>query len=269
MAYGFNPHFAAMPQIAPQTNTAPVPFHEQIARKSVEILCRFKKALSLKDLVYHLGQASNVRLSEKQLHDIIVKFPNNFNFVYKDSEIENVYVSSVTKLGLCREHCSKQGQCQGFPACDGLHICKFYLLSNSCRVTKQGKSCLYGHDLTSQHNMQLLRRHLLDHLSVMDIKSLFRTTESRSRTTLPTVCKFYNINVGCRAEMEGKPCPYLHMCKFYVIGQCRFGKGCKRSHDVLNPQVKGRTKPVEAARFQYLNKCYVILHECSGLLNQH
>ncbi|KAK3105260.1 hypothetical protein FSP39_021031 [Pinctada imbricata] len=146
MAYGFQPSSFVPPRVE-------VPFEEQLARKTIEILCRAKKALSLRDLVIELGRESHLRLSEKQLHDIITKFPNNFNFVYKDREIENVYVSAVTKLSLCREHCSKQGQCGG-------------------------------------------------------------------------------------AEKEGKPCPYLHMCKFYVIGQCRFGKGCKRNHDIFNQQVR-------------------------------
>jgi hypothetical protein len=220
-----------------QSSSSIQDFNQSIVRKSIEILCQCKKPMSATELSQQLG-SHIVRLSEKQLIEVLSNYPNNFT-IYAKEGTEDYILTVCTKLGLCKEHCSKQGQCPGIPVCDGLHICKFYLLSNSCRVEKQGKNCLFGHDLTSPHNMSLLRQNMLEHLSVHSIKNLFRTTESRGRTTMPSICKFYNINVGCRAQEDGKPCPYLHICKFYVIGQCRFGKRCKRGHDVFDPQVKG------------------------------
>lgn len=40
---------------------------------------------------------------------------------------------------------------------------------------------------------------MLEYLSVYSIKSLFRIIESRGRIIMLSICKFYNINVGCRA----------------------------------------------------------------------
>ncbi|XP_061196239.1 protein mono-ADP-ribosyltransferase PARP12-like [Saccostrea echinata] len=232
------PNVQQQPLVQPQpqqSSSSGQDFNQSIVRKSIEILCQHKKPMSAAELSQQLA-SHIVRLSEKQLIEVLSNYPNNFT-IYTKEGTEDHILSVCTKLGLCKEHCSKQGQCPGIPVCDGLHICKFYLLSNSCRVEKQGKNCLFGHDLTSPHNMSLLRQNMLEHLSVHSIKNLFRTTESRGRTTMPSICKFYNINVGCRAEEEGKACPYLHICKFYVIGQCRFGKRCKRSHNVFDQQI--------------------------------
>ncbi|XP_034381965.1 protein mono-ADP-ribosyltransferase PARP12b isoform X2 [Cyclopterus lumpus] len=55
---------------------------------------------------------------------------------------------------------------------------------------------------------------------------------------------------GCREEAQGR-CPQLHICKFFIYGNCRFGKGrksCKFSHDIRS-----------AHNFEILREC--TLHE--------
>ena len=112
--------------------------------------------------------------------------------------------------------------------CTGLHICKFYLLQGKCKF---GGACRYGHDLTISHNSRLLRENLLNTLSVEDIRYLLNLPENRTKSTIPKVCKFYNLAAGCRQSATGK-CPFLHICKFYLQESCQFNKKCSRSHEI-------------------------------------
>ncbi|CAC5389226.1 PARP7S [Mytilus coruscus] len=162
-------------------------------------------------------------------------YPKNFEI---ETDGRNSFISALTKLELCPTHCSGRGTCRGSPICDKLHICKFYLLSNSCHVAKVGKLCAFGHDLTTAHNKALLRDNFMDELRLEDLRNLFRSVKSRCPMTTPQICKFYNVGKGCSKETRGQPCPFLHLCRFYISGTCKFGKGCRRSHDLLNQQVK-------------------------------
>ncbi|XP_018545069.1 protein mono-ADP-ribosyltransferase PARP12 [Lates calcarifer] len=48
------------------------------------------------------------------------------------------------------------------------------------------------------------------------------------------LCRSYGREERCRGEGEGG-CQQLHLCKFFIYGNCRFGKGrkpCKFSHDI-------------------------------------
>ena len=62
--------------------------------------------------------------------------------------------------------------------------------------------------------------------------------ENHSRE-MPDICTFYNLICGC--AKEGK-CTRLHVCKYYVGGSCKFGRYCKRSHDIFDKQPKGALK---------------------------
>ena len=46
--------------------------------------------------------------------------------------------------------------------------------------------------------------------------------------------RYFNVHKGCS---RGNMCHSLHMCLSYVLKSCKFGKGCKRNHDVDHPQV--------------------------------
>jgi len=47
---------------------------------------------------------------------------------------------------------------------------------------------------------------------------------------LPQPGSFYNAK-GCR---HGAKCVKLHICRDYLIGDCKFGDTCTRSHDLLD-----------------------------------
>ena len=56
--------------------------------------------------------------------------------------------------------------------------------------------------------------------------------------SVPAICKFYQNELGCRKKdwgPDGK-CHFLHICQYFVIGECKFGFNCKRSHDLYSGQ---------------------------------
>lgn len=50
-------------------------------------------------------------------------------------------------------------------------------------------------------------------------------------------CTFYNSAGGCKSK-NVKGCPALHICRYYLSGKCKYGSGCKRTHNILDPQPK-------------------------------
>lgn len=226
---------------------------ERIARVAIKVLCKIGSPLFIRDLARHIGEypitnnweAPMPRLGERQLYDIISKYPNNFVFTKKSTIDEDIVVAAKTSLGLCKDHCSRFAQCPGIPLCQGLHICRYYLLSNSCKFSRvHGPTsipCQFGHDMTTTHNRQLLQQNIIDHLTVPELRFLFGTLKSRSQSTLPNICRFYNVESGCRSASQGKECPFIHICRHYVMDQCRFGVNCKRNHNINDQQVRGKT----------------------------
>lgn len=176
------------------------------------------------------------RKFQTKLLSLLQIYQDNFDI---ETDGKNSFITAFTKLELCPIHCSGRSMCRGAPICDKLHICKFYLLSNSCQIERRGKHCAFGHDLTTAHNKALLRQHYLDDLRVEELRNIFRHIKSRCPITMPQICKFYNVGKGCSKEGTAHPCPFIHLCKFYVSGTCKFNKGCRRRHDLLDQQVKG------------------------------
>lgn len=141
--------------------------------------------------------------------------------------VDSDFVMVTTDLSLCLEHSKTAGSCHG-GSCQGLHFCKFYLLSGSCRHQER---CLFGHDLSTPHNLQLLRDHFLDNLTTTDLRMVFTLPTNRHGVLRPQVCRYYNIQSGCHKRGN---CHSLHICRPYVDGSCKFGKKCKRNHNITN-----------------------------------
>ncbi|CAL1541027.1 unnamed protein product [Lymnaea stagnalis] len=148
---------------------------------------------------------------------------------------ELVYV--FTKLTLCETHCRQAGNghnrhCNG--RCEDLHLCRTFLLctQDACPFSKK-RNCMFGHEFYSRHNAPLLEKHNLDRLDDDELRRLFRRPSSRSKTTMPQVCKYYNDVKGKRCANE--KCKSLHLCSDFIEDQCF--DNCPRNHNLADKRV--------------------------------
>ncbi|KAH3811062.1 hypothetical protein DPMN_139464 [Dreissena polymorpha] len=98
-----------------------------------------------------------------------------------------------------------------------------------------GNGCPFLHDLRHVRNNLVLKRKSIDKLPDSIVLELCRHIENRNWTTLPIVCKFYNNEGACK---HGDGCQHLHICKFYIEDDCKFGEACKRNHKFQSLQTR-------------------------------
>ncbi|XP_052212572.1 zinc finger CCCH-type antiviral protein 1-like isoform X2 [Dreissena polymorpha] len=188
---------------------------EEIVRRVIGLLLQHAEPLTVSTIHQHFSRV----MKKKQFEKILRGYPDHFEIL--DDGCSTVKL--VTSLNYCKMHCSKNSNCPGHvPYCTGLHICKFYM-SSKCKF----KQCHFGHDLTTSHNMSVLKEHLVDGLPVPLIQKI-------AERPIPRICKFYNVEAGCRNNVKSRQCPNLHLCKHYVVNACKFGKMCKRSHNLTD-----------------------------------
>ncbi|XP_036184454.1 protein mono-ADP-ribosyltransferase PARP12 isoform X1 [Myotis myotis] len=140
-------------------------------------------------------------------------------------------VLAVSALRLCRGHQGLKPTCAGL--CGQLHFCKFMVLG-ACKFLKTGKNCRNSHTLTTEHNLSVLKTHGVDHLSYSELCQLLFQNDP---WLLPEICLHYNKGDGHHGSCSfRKQCVKLHVCQYFVQGECKFGTGCKRSHDFSNSE---------------------------------
>ena len=98
--------------------------------------------------------------------------------------------------------------------CRSFHICK-YFLSGFCRF---GTKCRLSHSFSDAHNSRIKTKLGLDNYSDEDLATLLRNC-------YPQIC-FESLET-CS---EGDNCPYMHICHFFVRGDCT-RSNCHFSHD--------------------------------------
>jgi hypothetical protein len=210
--------------IPPTMMAAPPPMMAEgmFATDLLTILCEKGGQMRLNDL-YKVMNQSNMGID---LSDFLHRYPGLFRI---DTSPREPWVMAHTQITFCEKHYTKMG-CSG-QMCSGLHICKYYILSE-CRY---GTRCSYGHDNQTSHNRRILADHMLDSpaFTLTHMKVLIARNRN-SQLLWPQTCKFYNNEGGCRAK-DGTKCSCLHVCRYFVLGNCGYDP-CKRSHDVLSPQ---------------------------------
>ncbi|XP_062594333.1 uncharacterized protein LOC134255803 [Saccostrea cucullata] len=156
------------------------------------------------------------------LLQILQSYSNVFDLVDTRKGKPQIQVGLAFELEICEQ----PRKCGGYPRCTELHICK-YFIQNKCRANPA--KCSFGHDLHSQHNLQILEKFSLDQIDPEVIKKWMQQHHNkRSRASRPPqVCTFYNTAGGCSKKDS---CPFLHLCSYFVKGSCKFGNKCTRSH---------------------------------------
>uniref|UniRef100_A0A8B9QGZ7 Poly(ADP-ribose) polymerase family member 12 n=1 Tax=Apteryx owenii TaxID=8824 RepID=A0A8B9QGZ7_APTOW len=129
---------------------------------------------------------------------------------------------SLVAVRLCPEH---GAGCTG--RCGRLHLCKYHL-KGVCRNQR------FVHNFYSEHNLCVLKQYGLEILNGDELRQLLLQNDP---SLLPEVCSHYNKGDGPYGSCTYKKiCTKLHICQYFLQGQCRFGSSCKRSHDFLNSE---------------------------------
>ncbi|XP_027698065.1 protein mono-ADP-ribosyltransferase PARP12 isoform X2 [Vombatus ursinus] len=93
---------------------------------------------------------------------------------------------------------------------------------------RRRKQCKYSHSIDSVHNTNVLKSHGIEHLSLNELSQLLLQNDS---SLLPEICVHYNKGDGEHGSCTFKnTCAKLHLCQYYLQGNCKFGSSCKRSH---------------------------------------
>ncbi|NWI40550.1 PAR12 polymerase, partial [Picathartes gymnocephalus] len=134
----------------------------------------------------------------------------------------------TSPVRLCPEH---GAGCPG--QCGLLHLCKYHL-KGFCRNQLARKGCKFVHNFHSDHNLHVLKQYGLENLNHDELCQLLLQNDP---SLLPEVCLRYNKGDGLHGSCSFKTsCTKLHVCQYFLRGQCRYGSSCKRSHDLLNPE---------------------------------
>lgn len=187
--------------------------------------------------VHMLGQhlRQNPQLSNLSIDDLL-RILDSYNSIFelKDTDRGKSHINVL--LAFEFQVCDQPKKCGGYPTCRDLHICK-YFIQNKCRQT-QAQRCQFGHDLHSEHNLQILQEKYMDRIDPQKLKEWIQHHHIRRFRTSrpPQVCTFYNTEGGCS---KNDKCPFLHLCSFFVSRRCRYGSKCKRSHALSSERNKG------------------------------
>ncbi|XP_058537295.1 protein mono-ADP-ribosyltransferase PARP12 [Ochotona princeps] len=192
-----------------------------------QALCSAGGALELTELRLHL-----LRSMDSDSLERVLQVRGRFVVVTRPgastdgaAALERV-VLAVSPLRLCRTHLSPKSTCVGL--CAQLHLCKF-MIYGTCKFLKAGKNCRNNHSLTTDHNLSVLRTHGVDHLSYSELCQLLFQNDP---FLLPDICLHYNKGDGPYGSCSfQKQCIKLHICQYFLQGECKFGTQCKRSHD--------------------------------------
>ncbi|XP_052759774.1 protein mono-ADP-ribosyltransferase PARP12-like [Mya arenaria] len=153
-------------------------------------------------------------------------------------------------------------------------ICEFYNMAGGCRNNEAGKPCTYLHLCKNYITRECItdncqRSHFIHKSTVRNVlekhgismgkipkknlaefKKIMQSNDRNfsgrdgpipepmfGRNAATKICEFYNKNGGCRNDKNGKPCPYLHLCKNYITREC-VTENCQRSHFIHESTVR-------------------------------
>ncbi|XP_036086717.1 protein mono-ADP-ribosyltransferase PARP12 [Rousettus aegyptiacus] len=197
-----------------------------VLREVTQVLCAAGGALELEELRRRLREGVGADALERLLREhprfAVAARPGARGAAAAAERV----VLAVSALRLCRDHQGAKPACAGL--CSQLHLCKF-MVCGACKFLRAGKNCKNGHSLTTEHNLGVLRTHGVDHLSYSELCQLLFQNDS---WLLPEICLHYNKGDGPYGSCSfQKQCIKLHICQYFLQGECRFGTSCKRSHD--------------------------------------
>ncbi|XP_007896727.2 protein mono-ADP-ribosyltransferase PARP12 [Callorhinchus milii] len=211
----------------------------KITQRSIKILCSHYGSLQYEKLQRELQHdlsltdvVLNQMLSNTQFFTVVQgtgSKPSGSNLTLDSCII------ATTSIKLCKGYTNKS--CQNYQNCQHLHLCRFFILG-MCKYSKGRKTCKNSHNINDFHNMSILSAHGLQKLSEKELRVLLLQNDL---ALLPEVCLYYNrgSNHGQFGSCTHKEtCNKLHICSYFILGSCKFGDGCIRSHSFTDNTTK-------------------------------
>ncbi|XP_033104169.1 protein mono-ADP-ribosyltransferase PARP12-like [Anneissia japonica] len=189
----------------------------RVIERALRSLCQNDGKLSLEILEKKVGQFDPGLGS---LEDIVSDFHDHFKIIdYADG---SVFVKAHTQAKICPSYL--KNDCEEGDACQNLHLCGYFATGSCCWFGMN--KCRKSHHFRSDHNNQILKDLDIAFLSHECLKTLFRL--AWPEFTVPDFCGLYRSPHGCQKHT----CRFLHICKNYVMNECRYRTRCKFSHDI-------------------------------------
>ncbi|XP_065713918.2 protein mono-ADP-ribosyltransferase PARP12-like [Patagioenas fasciata] len=201
-----------------------------LAAQALRLLCASGGCLEQGELQRRLPGRPTAEQLSRALQDAqrftLVRRPSEAGAAAAGGGVAVVVATSPVRL--CQEH---GAGCPG--QCGRLHLCKYHL-KGLCRNQQARKECRFVHNFYSDHNLCVLKQYGLEHLNSGELRQLLLQNDP---SLLPEVCLHYNKGDGPYGSCTFKKiCTKLHVCQYFLQGQCRFGSSCKRSHDLLKSE---------------------------------
>uniref|UniRef100_UPI00398F3BD7 protein mono-ADP-ribosyltransferase PARP12-like n=1 Tax=Pristiophorus japonicus TaxID=55135 RepID=UPI00398F3BD7 len=145
-------------------------------------------------------------------------------------------IVASTVIRLCKDYPNKK--CQD---CGKLHLCRFFMFGN-CKYAEESNTCKHSHDIHDSHNWKIIRVNKLQELNVNELRFLLLQNDL---SLLPEVCLHYNRgseNLRFGSCSHKDICNKLHICSYFISGNCRFRAECRRSHSFRDDDVSALLK---------------------------
>ncbi|XP_071795003.1 protein mono-ADP-ribosyltransferase PARP12-like [Asterias amurensis] len=154
--------------------------------------------------------------------------------------LQDTHVMQILKLSwpditvpdVCKFYNTKG--CDDANKCRFLHICRHYI-TGDCKFNTK---CRYSHDVKDNQPISVWEEYGINAASMSPGELLRMVREKKQiepvevmekQARLPDICIHYNR----RSCKKGDTCPFLHVCRSFVRGECK--DECKFSHDLKNP----------------------------------
>ncbi|XP_068241364.1 protein mono-ADP-ribosyltransferase PARP12-like isoform X2 [Palaemon carinicauda] len=167
----------------------------------------------------------NIRYYTRISPYIVLKAAESRKDIFTINEINNNKILRLDpKVALCLRHYSENG-CSSLN-CKDLHICRMHI-HGEC---KSKETCLYGHELRTNHNIETLSNLHLDSLTNEHLMKVLK--KSCKYVDKLEICQHYNTDRGCKYD---KRCWKLHICRKFVVNTNECLR-CTLNHDINDGQ---------------------------------